>query len=966
MAEAMTSEERTMTVQKADTGPVLGQAGASAIRLVLAVSLIALGAVLWGAQHPDSASAESKIHAFRAFPTTSEAGGHPNVFTELRVGNRLTEEPIPCDCNDPKDITIETPAGIIANTHAVATCTAAELVTLACPPDSQVGIVALVTGIFPPLLMPLHRTVEQGDSAALYAFVLPLGLKIIDYLSINARTGTDYGLNFKTVGITHFLPVAGFDTIFWGVPIDPIHDKLRFPIYGGYIPCFAESELDLISDTLGQTCLDGLALEPPEGGEAFEVPKEPVGTSIPAHPFTQNPTTCAGPLETRVHVYAYDQTETESSAEWPETTGCDQLSFFPSLAANPTTTQTDTASGLEVDLKVPQFQSPGTPSPSEIKANTVAMPEGFTFNSNGSDGKIACTDVEARFGSEEAAQCPEFSKIGTVELDSAALPAPINGFAYLGEPKPNDRYRVILTADGFGTHVKLAGSTVADPSTGRLTLSLQDLPQTPFQEFRLHLFGSERGIFATPNKCQDYEVKSTFTPWASELSDQTSTQFFGLDSGPNGEQCPGSTRPFAPALAAGSADNTAGAHSSYGLKITRQDGEQNLTGLEVSQPPGLAATLKGVPYCPESAIATLSSAGYLGSTELSTPACPAASQVGFAATTSGAGTKPLNLAGKVYLAGPYNGAPLSLLTVVPAVTGPYDLGNVAVRAALDVNPATAQVSVRSDPLPQIIGGIPLRTRSLQIVLDRSGFALNPTNCKRTQVVASVSGDEGGQKSPAANYQVANCAGLNFGPKLNLSLRGSTKRRGHPALRAVLNANSGEANIKRTVVALPRNLILDNSRIGTVCTRAQFAAENCPAGSVMGNASVSTPLLDAPLSGPVYLRTSGHALPDLVVALKGQFDIELVGRIGTTKAGGLRTVFNAVPDAPVSRFVLNLNGKRRGLLQSTVSLCKGGRRAAVKMVGQNGVRLSRNTKLQSKCGSAKRKRKRAARHSRGNR
>jgi hypothetical protein len=235
-----------------------------------------------------------------------------------------------------------------------------------------------------------------------------------------------------------------------------------------------------------------------------------------------------------------------------------------------------------------------------------------------------------------------------------------------------------------------------------------------------------------------------------------------------------------------------------------------------------------------------------------------------------------------------------------------------------------------------------------------------------QIAATAYGDEGGQSPSAAPYQVANCADLGFAPELSLSLRGSTKRRGHPALRAVLNARAGDANIGRTVVAMPKNLILDNSHIGTVCTRVQFAAESCPSGSVLGAASVTTPLLDAPLSGPVYLRSSGHALPDLVVALRGQFDIELVGQIGTTKAGGLRTVFSALPDAPVSRFELNLYGKKRGLLQSTEALCKRGHTAAVRMVGQNGRQLSRKAKLRSKCGRAKQQRKRASKHTRGNR
>jgi hypothetical protein len=946
-----------MTSHMAARNPAPTSPGTAAIRLALAASVIALGALLWGAQHPDSAAAMSKVNAFKVVPTTTEAGAHPDVFTSVRVGNRTTEEIARCDCNDPKDVTIHTPGGVIANQTVVPACPAALLATYECSPDTQVGDVALVTGFFPPLLMPIHRTVEQGGQAALFAFVVPL-IGNPTYIAITSRTGGDYGLDFTTQGISHVIPVEGFDTIFWGVPAAESHDILRFGKYESYIGCFADVEPDLLGDTLGKACPAEVYGEE-HGVPFYGRPKLPIpaSTRLAPRPYTQNPTTCAGLLRASVDDLAYDRETTHAEADWPATTGCDQLSFSPSLAANPTTTQTDTASGLEVDLKVPQFSNASTPSPSEIRANTITMPEGFSLNSNGADGKLACTDLEARLGTDEEAQCPEFSKIGTVEIESGALPAPIFGYAYLGEPKPGDRYRVILTGDGFATHVKLVGSTHADPSTGRLTISLEDLPQTPFSRFRLHLFGSERGIFATPTKCgTGYQVDSTFTPWASELSNQSSTQFFALDSGPNGQQCPGSARPFSPALAGGSVDNTAGVHSSLGLELTRQDGEQNVVGLEVSVPRGLAATLRGVPYCPESAISTLNGAGYLGSTELSSPACPAASEVGSVHTTSGAGTKPLNLAGKAYLAGPYKGSPLSLVTVVPAVTGPYDLGNVVVRAALDVNPATAQVNVKSDPLPQIIGGIPVRLRSLRVVLDRPAFTLNPTNCKRRQMVATASGDEGGRSSSAAPYQVANCADLGFAPKLSLRLRGSTKRRGHPALHAVLDARAGDANIERTVVAMPTNLILDNSHIRTVCTRVQFAAESCPSGSVLGSASVTSPLLDAPLSGPAYLRSSGHKLPDLVVALKGQFDIELVGQIGSTKAGGLRTVFNALPDAPVSRFELNLYGKQRGLLQSTENLCKGSQQAEVKMVGQNGRELSRKTKLQSKCGSAKHSRR----------
>ncbi|HEY1286338.1 MAG TPA: hypothetical protein VGF04_09635, partial [Solirubrobacterales bacterium] len=469
-----------MTLHTADRNRSRTAPAPAAIRLALAVSMVALGVLLWAAQGPDPASAMSKINAFSVIPSTTEAGAHPDVFTSVRVGNRTTEPTVPCDCNDPKNVTIHTPGGVIANQNVVPACSAAQLATYECSPDTQVGDVALVTGFFPPLLMPIHRTVEQGGQAALFAFVVPL-IGNPTYIAITSRTGSDYGLDFTTQGISHVLPVQGFDTIFWGVPAAESHDLLRFGKGQSYIGCFADVEPDLIGDTLGNACpaeVNGSE----NGEEYYGRPKLPISAStrLAPRPYTQNPTTCGGPLSASVDDLAYDRELTHAEAQWPAITGCDQLSFSPSLAANPTTTQTDTASGLEVDLKVPQFSNAFTPSPSEIKANTIMMPEGFSLNSNGADGKVACTDVEARFGSDEEAQCPEFSKIGTVVIESGALPAPIDGYAYLGEPKPGDPYRVILTGDGFATHVKLAGSTYADPSTGRLTISLDNLPQTPF------------------------------------------------------------------------------------------------------------------------------------------------------------------------------------------------------------------------------------------------------------------------------------------------------------------------------------------------------------------------------------------------------------------------------------------------------------------------------------------------------
>jgi hypothetical protein len=320
------------------------------------------------------------------------------------------------------------------------------------------------------------------------------------------------------------------------------------------------------------------------------------------------------------------------------------------------------------------------------------------------------------------------------------------------------------------------------------------------------------------------------------------------------------------------------------------------------------------------------------------------------------GSRPLYVPGKVYLAGPYKGAPLSLVVVIPAVSGPYDLGNVAVRAAISVDPETAQVTTVSDPLPRILDGILLRTRFFQVNLDRPGFALNPTNCDPFLVEAIITGSEGSTGTRDSDYQVANCARLPYAPKLSLKLTGGLKRRGHPAIHAVLATGAGEANTRVTAVTLPKGQLLDNAHIGTICTKVQFNAENCPSGSRIGKAVARTPLLDQPLEGPVYLRSSTNKLPDMVLDLEGQVDFTAVGKIDSVN-GRLRTTFSTVPDVPLGTVTLDLLGGSKGLLQNSESLCGRSRSAEVRMAGQNGVGRSFKTKLKVGCGAkAQKKRK----------
>jgi hypothetical protein len=928
----------------------------------IALAVIVAGLLFAPASAPAEVGAHSQLASFSATPLSTQAGAHGDLLVSFDFD--LNARPaLPCKCNWPRDVIVNTPPGLVGFPTRIPRCTSAEFATHTCPADSQIGVVYIDVS-FTTATEAVYNMVPHPGEAALVAFETPYLQDPPLYTSFTVRTESDFGLEAKSFGILRVVELAKVHLLLWGVPGDPFHDALRWP-FGGYSK-EAIGEFDAGSyqgscqavDTTSQIVQGINPFRAPEGfcsegfGKNGDPPPTPYNATVES--FLTNPTNCAGFQSASIDVLAYDLGIDHASSSVPGMTGCELLSFNPSLTAKPTTTQADSSSGLDVNLEVPQPPSPEAPSPSQIRATRMVLPEGFTVNSNAADGKQACTDQQARFGTREQAQCPEQSKIGTLAIHSSALPGVLPGALYLGEPQPGNRYRVFLTADGFSLHIKLAGRAVPNPETGQLAIVFENLPQAPFEQFTLHVFGGERGLLATPTQCGTYPVKTTFTPWDDALPEQTSTQFFTIDSGPGGDPCPPSSRPFAPSMSAGVIDSTAGAHTDFSLRVDRADGDQTLAGLAVTTPPGFSATLKGIPYCPQAAIDRLSLRSYSGLAEQASPACPAASQIGMVSADAGAGSKPGNNPGKVYLAGPYKGAPLSLLVVIPATAGPYDLGVVPIRTAIEVDPLTARVTAVSDPLPQILEGIPLRTRKVFVDLDRKSFVLNPTNCDRLSVDATVTGDQGASVALSNPFQVANCADLDYGPKLRLKLTGGIERRGHPAIHAVLTAASGEANSRRISVTLPKGELLDNGHIGTVCTRVAFAKKTCPDSSRLGRAEVVTPLLDQPLSGNAYLRSSSHELPDLVLDLDGQIHVEAVGRIDSVNAR-LRTTFEAIPDVPVSRITLDLLGGSKGLLQNSESLCAAPKRATVRMIGQNGRALTRHPKLQIPCGKSRRAR-----------
>ena len=537
-------------------------------------------------------------------------------------------------------------------------------------------------------------------------------------------------------------------------------------------------------------------------------------------------------------------------------------------------------------------------------------------------------------------------------------------------------YLVIEEPDR-GLQVKLPGEVDLDPQTGQITTIFDDLPQFPASEVQMRLKGGVRAGLVNPPTCGKKTITANFYSWQDPTTPRTVKSSYEVTEKPNGSPCVNSLaqRPFSPGFEAGTTNNTAGDYSPFVMRLTRTDDDQEFSRLLTKMAEGLTGKLAGIGRCSEAGVAQAEArtAAGQGRLEQLQPSCPASSEVGATDVGAGVGVPLTYVPGKVYLAGPYRGSPLSIVVITSAVVGPYDLGVIAVRAALDVDPSTTRVSVDSDPFPQIFQGIPVRIRDLRVKVDRPNFILNPTGCAKKQIEARVTGTGGDAALTgddtiadlAEPFQAARCASLAFKPRLSFRLLGGTHRGAHPRLKAVVRGRPGDANIAGASVALPHSEFLDQGHIKTVCTRVQFAAKQCPAGSVYGRVKAKTPLFEEPLSGPIYLRSSNHPLPDLVAVLKGPaslpVEVDLVGRVDSIK-GGIRNTFEVVPDAPVSSAVFSFQGGKKGLLVNSTDLCDQTHKAIARFTAQNGKRLTLRPILRVSCdkpGRAKQVRNRGA-------
>jgi hypothetical protein len=888
-----------------------------------------------------------------------ESGAHPPLATfpfdfQTIDAPNATSQSQKTAAENIRDLEVLLPQGFVGAPTAIGECTQAEFSRENCPASSQVGRLDLLA------YNPVGSTEGQTFitlSQAVYNLSHPRGTvtdlaaNIVGnpvHIKASLDPANNYAIRTTVSNINELVPVFNQKLTVWGVPADPSHDAERCGVQG-------------------KSTAEALVLNT----------SEECSTDKERKPFLTVPSRCdIEPLFRLRNYDSWDNTgvfgpEIQHTLV-PQITDCDRPRFEPDVEIVPTGKQANTPTGLDVHIKVAQNDNPNALNTPPVQRITVRLPGGMSFSPSFADGLRSCTLAQMKLGTDEPIQCPDASRIGEVTLSTPLLPKPAEGSMYLAAQRDNpfgSTFALLLVlhdTEERGALIKIPGRIDVDPVSGQITTVFQDTPQFPFEDLTLKFRSGPRAPLVNPPACGTQTIEIEVASYAQPQTPVDASNTYQVTEGPGGTPCPPDPahRPFSPSFSGGTLSPIAGSYSTFLFRLSRGDAEQELSQVTSILPPGVVAKIAGIPFCPDRAIVSISTAEGAGAQELQHPACPAASQIGTISAGLGAGPGPNYFGGKVYLAGPYKGAPLSLAIVVPGVAGPFDLGNAVVRAALQVDPETSRVTAVSDPFPTILHGVILRVRDVRLRIDRRETTINPTNCSPMSVNSRITGVGGQLLSTAddsffdasAPFQVASCTDLGFKPRLTFKLKGGTHRGDHPAFFSRLVARAGDANIGRAVVALPHSEFLDQANIGTICTRVQFAQDACPPDSVYGHARAITPLLDGPVEGDLILRSSNHLLPDLVARLRGQINANLVGRIDSVN-GGIRTTFDSVPDVPVKEFILTMAGGKKGLLVNSRNLCKAPSRADVRFTAQSGKRLHLRPLMQNRCKKANNGKKR---------
>jgi hypothetical protein len=884
---------------------------------------------------------------------------------------------------DLRDLRIESPQGMLLNPSAVEQCSLVDFHTPrsspfgdnfsgeSCEDRAQIGTIDVHTsygggktrrfGLF-------NLQATPGVPAQLGAS--PFGSPVVFDVTLEPDSAGRYQLSLVLSDFSQSIDVEGLDINLWGIPWNASHDGERGD-------CLNEAQPDFP----WAKCSTGAP------------------TEFPHLAYLTLPTECLGSLSFTATADAWQQpARVSAQAQNLDSLGnpaplaaCSSLPFTPLPFGFLNTTKASTSSGYDFRLSANQegLVKPTILIPSPARRVVVHLPQGVTVNPSVGAGLIGCTP--ASYAAETATNgqgggCPNGAKIGDFRVRTPLFKDVFgkdffDGAIYLAQPRDNpfgSLVAVYLVAKlpKRGMIVKLAGRIDPNPQDGTITATFEGLPELPYTDLELNFRTGQRAFLVSPPACGEAITRTEMTPWSNEATISGTPTSSDISSGIDFGPCPQGTPPFNVDAVTGGVNSNVNSYTPYYVHLIRHDTDQEITSYSLILPKGITGKLAGVPFCPEAAIeASRLNSGF---GEEAHPSCPAASQVGRTLTGYGVGPALTYAAGRVYLAGPYHGAPLSLVTVNSATVGPFDLGTIIIRSAFQVDPHTAQLRIdssASDPIPHIIDGIPLHLREVRVYMDRYQFTHNPSSCEPSQLESTLTGSGASFASSAddssvtiaRHFQLLNCRTLAFKPKLGIRLRGNPRRGAYPELRATFAARGpGDSNLKRIEVEMPHAEFLAQNHIKEICTRVRFEGKDCPAASVYGKAVAYTPLLDEPLRGNVYLRSSTGKLPDLVADLySGAVRIIVEGKIGPTKQGGIDAFFDNLPDQPIERFVMTLRGGRHGLLTNSVNICAAPPFASVSSLAQNNTGAEFNTVLRGTCKKHKAKRK-AKHHRRGQR
>jgi hypothetical protein len=878
----------------------------------------------------------------------TQAGSHPYELTiNFAINNAGGTKPAG---GPPRDLAIKLPPGIIGDPHAVPQCTRQQFITDpegGCPPDTQIGIDRPSVnpkgeegGADWGPRFPVYNLVPPPGEPAEFGFNFSGSNILIDF---GVRSGSDYGIT----GTVRNLPEQPvFNSItFWGMPTESAHDFER---------CGRVNELN------GGSC-----------GYSG-------GTVVPK-PLLTLPTSCEGPQAAELTIDSWNSSLSPAKESFvfhdqdgvpTGFTGCEHLGFNTQLNIAPDTSFADTPAGLTVDIKVPQenLTNAGGVAISNIKDTTVALPEGVAINPGQAAGLDACgpgedgltTEAEKAEGREDngPSHCPNASHVGTDEIETPLLSKPLKGNVYI-MPSDPPHVQLLVTAEGEGVFLKLVGDVHLNEQTGQLVTTFTDTPELPFTDFKLSFSGGAQAALSTPTRCGTYTTTSDFTPWSTPLvEDLFPHSSFQITAGTNGAACPSSPLPFVPSLIAGSTTDQAGGFTDFSLLLTRPDDQQRVSNLRFKTPEGLLGMIGNVPLCPEA--------------QANTGTCSSASQIGHTVVEAGPGPYPLVVPepgqppAPIYLTEGYKGAPYGLSIVVPLHVGPFVLPTQIVRAKIEVDPRTTELTVTTDQLPQIIAGVPADLRAINAVIDKPGFMFNPTGCEPQSFSGTATGTEGAAVPISTYFQMGSCRSLTFKPDFKVSTSGKTSRKNGASLDAKIiypngpfpdNQASIQSNVKSIKVDLPKQLPSRLTTLQKACPSATFEANpaSCPSDSKVGTATAITPVLPVTLTGPAYFVSYGGAkFPELVIVLQGYgVTVDLHGETFISKAGITSSTFRQVPDVPITSFELKLPQGPFSALAANGNLCTKKLLMPTAFTGQNGAVLKQNTPI-SVTGCAKHK------------